>query len=83
MCVRSFSRCLSLTSIGPLMRCGGAESKRSSSGTAAIRKRDDERSDADFLRRHMLEVPIHQDVTLEAVDYMAEQIIKLGVGVPA
>ena len=43
----------------------------------------DEGSDADFLRRHMLEVPIHQDVTLGAVDYMAEQIIKLGVGLPA
>jgi dTDP-4-amino-4,6-dideoxygalactose transaminase len=42
-----------------------------------------ERSDAGFLRRHLLEVPIHQDVTSDAVDYMAEQILRLKVGLPA
>jgi len=40
-------------------------------------------SDADFLRRHLLEVPIHQDVTDDAVNYMAEQILKSRLGMPA
>jgi dTDP-4-amino-4,6-dideoxygalactose transaminase len=30
--------------------------------------------DAQFLRNHVLELPIHQDVTPEQVDYMAEQV---------
>jgi dTDP-4-amino-4,6-dideoxygalactose transaminase len=31
-----------------------------------------------FLRRHLLEVPIHQDVTVEAAGFMSEEILKLG-----
>jgi perosamine synthetase len=37
-------------------------------------------SNAEFLRRHVLEIPIHQDVTPETAEYMAQQILKLGVG---
>ena len=33
--------------------------------------------DAQFLRDHVLELPIHQDVTAEQVDYMAEQVLSL------
>lgn len=40
-------------------------------------------SHAEFLRRHVLEIPIHQDVTQEAVEYTAQQILKLGVGLAA
>ena len=40
-------------------------------------------SDAEFLRRHVLEVPIHQDVTPEKVQYTADQILNLRVGMPA
>jgi dTDP-4-amino-4,6-dideoxygalactose transaminase len=31
-----------------------------------------------FLRRHLLEIPIHQDVTVEAAGFMSEEILKLG-----
>lgn len=41
------------------------------------------KTDAEFLRRHLLEVPIHQDVTLEDVEFMAERIIDLRIGLPA
>ncbi len=41
------------------------------------------RTDAGFLRRHLLEVPIHQDVTPDAAAYTADQILKLGIGIPA
>jgi perosamine synthetase len=34
-------------------------------------------ADALFLREHVLELPIHQDVTPEQVEYMAEQVRKL------
>ena len=34
-------------------------------------------SDASFLREHVLELPIHQDVTLEQVEYVADQVLKL------
>ena len=37
-------------------------------------------SDSEFLRRHLLEVPIHQDLESETVQYIADQIIDLGVG---
>jgi len=37
-------------------------------------------SHAEFLRRHILEIPIHQDVTQEAAEYTARQILELGVG---
>ena len=40
-------------------------------------------SHAQFLRRHVLEIPIHQDVTPETAEYMAQQILKLGVGLAA
>lgn len=34
-------------------------------------------SDAQFLRRHVLELPIHQDVTPAQVEYMADQVLNL------
>ena len=37
----------------------------------------EEGRDARFLRDHVLELPIHQDVTPEQVDYMAEQVLAL------
>lgn len=33
--------------------------------------------DAVFLRRHLLELPIHQDVTSAQIDFMAEQVLRL------
>jgi hypothetical protein len=40
-------------------------------------------SAAEFLRRHLLELPIHQDVTPEGAEYAAAQILKLGIGMAA
>jgi perosamine synthetase len=40
-------------------------------------------SPADFLRRHLLELPIHQDVTPEAAEYTVNQILKLDIGLAA
>src|ERR1051326_607646 len=40
-------------------------------------------SSAEFLRRHLLELPIHQDVTPEAAEYAAKEILKLGIGLAA
>src|SRR5207253_237100 len=40
-------------------------------------------SDAQFLRKHVLEIPIHQDVTPEKADFMVDQILKLGVSLAA
>jgi dTDP-4-amino-4,6-dideoxygalactose transaminase len=40
-------------------------------------------SDAEFLRRHVLEVPIHQDVTPDGAHYIADQITSLGLGLVA
>jgi dTDP-4-amino-4,6-dideoxygalactose transaminase len=37
----------------------------------------DEGTDARFLRDHVLELPIHQDVTPSQVEYMADQVLKL------
>jgi perosamine synthetase len=34
---------------------------------------------AQFLRRHVLEVPIHQDVTLEHLDHVSRQVLALGL----
>lgn len=34
-------------------------------------------ADAQFLREHVLELPIHQDVIPEQVEYMAEQVLSL------
>ena len=36
-------------------------------------------ADAQFLREHVLELPIHQDITLDQVEYMAEQVLSLGL----
>jgi hypothetical protein len=36
--------------------------------------------DVAFLRQHVLELPIHQDVTSEQVSYIAEQVLNLGLG---
>jgi dTDP-4-amino-4,6-dideoxygalactose transaminase len=40
---------------------------------------DDISADAEFLRRHVLELPIHQGVSEVQVDYMAEQVLRLGL----
>jgi dTDP-4-amino-4,6-dideoxygalactose transaminase len=40
-------------------------------------------SPAEFLRRHLLELPIHQDVTPDAVEYSVNQILELGIGLAA
>ena len=42
-----------------------------------------QKSDANFLRRHLLEVPIHQDVTANAAERMAEEIVRLRIGMAA
>lgn len=36
--------------------------------------------DVAFLRRHVLELPIHQDVTTEQISYIAEHVLDLGLG---
>jgi dTDP-4-amino-4,6-dideoxygalactose transaminase len=36
-----------------------------------------ENSDAQFLRRHVLEVPIHQDMTAADAEFVADQIVKV------
>jgi hypothetical protein len=36
---------------------------------------DDPRSHAVFLRRHVLELPIHQEVTASQVEYIAEKVL--------
>jgi hypothetical protein len=36
-------------------------------------------SAAQFLRTHLLELPVHQDLTARQVDYMAEQIVRLNI----
>jgi hypothetical protein len=42
-----------------------------------------EGSPAQFLRKHLLEVPIHQNVSRHQVEYMAEEIPKAGICLPA
>jgi dTDP-4-amino-4,6-dideoxygalactose transaminase len=39
--------------------------------------------DAQFLRRHVLELPIHQDLTPRHIDHIARQMSALGAGVAA
>jgi dTDP-4-amino-4,6-dideoxygalactose transaminase len=39
---------------------------------------DQRESASAFLRRHLLEIPIHQDVTVEAAGFISEEILKLG-----
>jgi perosamine synthetase len=39
---------------------------------------DPRESASAFLRRHLLEIPIHQDVTVEAAGFVSEEILKLG-----
>jgi dTDP-4-amino-4,6-dideoxygalactose transaminase len=36
-------------------------------------------ADAEFLRRHVLELPIHQGVSDVQIEYMAEQVLRLGL----
>jgi CelD/BcsL family acetyltransferase involved in cellulose biosynthesis len=36
-------------------------------------------SEAAFLRRHLIELPIHQDLTIEHIDYMADTVRMLGL----
>jgi perosamine synthetase len=38
--------------------------------------------DAQFLRRHVLELPIHQDITWPHIDYMARQVRELNIVLP-
>ncbi len=38
------------------------------------------RDDVGFLRQHVLELPIHQDVMPEQISYMADQVLNLGLG---
>ena len=40
-------------------------------------------TEAQFLRTHLLEVPIHQNVSEEEVEFVAQRIIDLGIGMPA
>jgi dTDP-4-amino-4,6-dideoxygalactose transaminase len=35
-----------------------------------------------FLREHVLELPIHQDVTPGQIDYMADQVVRVGADAP-
>jgi len=42
-----------------------------------------EGSDARFLRRHVLELPIHQDITGPHIDYMARQVRELNIVFPS
>ena len=39
--------------------------------------------DAQFLRRHVLELPIHQDLTSRHIDHIARQMLTVGLGVAA
>ena len=39
--------------------------------------------DAQFLRRHVLELPIHQDLTARHIDHIARQMSGLGLGAAA
>jgi dTDP-4-amino-4,6-dideoxygalactose transaminase len=40
-------------------------------------------ADAQFLRRHVLELPIHQDLTARHIDHVARQVSTLDVGMAA
>jgi hypothetical protein len=40
-------------------------------------------SDARFLRRHVLELPIHQDLTPRHIDHVARQVSALNLGMAA
>ena len=40
-------------------------------------------SSAEYLRRHLLELPIHQDVTPKSAEYAANEILKLDIGLAA
>ncbi len=40
-------------------------------------------ADAQFLRRHVLELPIHQDLTPRHIDHVARQMVSLRLGVAA
>jgi hypothetical protein len=38
-----------------------------------------EHADAWYLREHLVELPIHQDITPEQVDFMARRVLGLGL----
>lgn len=40
----------------------------------------DSSQDAQYLRNHVIELPIHQDVSFEQVDYIADAVLELGLG---
>ena len=42
-----------------------------------------EGEDARFLRRHVLELPIHQDITNPHIEYMARQVRELDIALPS
>ena len=42
--------------------------------------RSHEAEDSRFLRKHVLELPIHQDLTQQHIEYMARQVRDLGIG---
>jgi hypothetical protein len=42
--------------------------------------RSHEAEDSRFLRKHVLELPIHQDLTRQHIEYMARQVRDLGLG---
>jgi hypothetical protein len=81
---RCSSRLWCRTSTGRPKRCAPAASTRSSSGTtasslAATRWVPTPR----FLRRHVLELPIHQDLTARHIDHVARQVSNLHLGMAA
>ncbi len=39
----------------------------------------EEGPDARYLREHVLEIPIHQDIGVDQIDYAAEQILDLNL----
>ncbi len=38
--------------------------------------------ETDWLRRHVLELPIHQDVSIKQLDFIADEVLKLDLDVP-
>jgi perosamine synthetase len=50
-------------------------------GDVSVRSHEGE--GARFLRRHVLELPIHQDLSRAHIEYMVRQVKDLGIGLPA
>ena len=38
-----------------------------------------EHADAWYLREHLIELPVHQDITRDQIDHMADQVLRLGL----